>query len=370
VLLLVTQVFADGGIQRFNKTLLTACERLPLECDVLSLADSDRTIPRRLPESNTNVRGFGRDKIRFAWAAARAILGGGYDVVIVGHVHMLSMVAGILALRAFSGLKAMLVTHGVEVWTGLKGLRRRSLAALDRILCVSDYTRLMIHQQAPELDGARFALFPNALSESWVARQAASEATALANTGPELPQRFILAVARLMRHDRTKGIVTVIEALSMLEDRELHYVIAGNGDDVDFLRQHAARHNVADRVHFLGTVSDTRLIDLYRRCRAFVLPSGQEGFGIVFLEAMYFGAPVIAAREKGAVDVVQHGSTGLLVGFGDVIALKDAIDRVLLDASLRERLRERAQLTVTGRGEFTFDAFVARLGALLDVPHD
>ena len=363
-------MFADGGIQRFNKTLLAACERLPLDCDVFCLSDSERSLAGRQPEASTKVRTFGHDKLQFAWATMRAILGGRYDAVVVGHVHMLAMVAGILALRAFSGPQVMLVAHGTEVWTGLKSLRRRSLGVVDRILCVSDYTRAMIQQQAPELEGERFALFPNALSEIWVARQAASETTLAVETGPELPQRFILSVARLSRHDRTKGIVTVIEALGMLEDRELHYVIAGRGDDMDFLRQHAARHNVADRVHFLGSVSDARLIDLYRRCRAFVLPSGQEGFGIVFLEAMYFGAPVIAAREKGAVDVVQHGTTGLLVGFGDVVALKAAMERVLVDASLREKLRDRALLTVTGRGEFTFNAFVARWASLLDVPHD
>jgi len=54
----------------------------------------------------------------------------------------------------------------------------------------------------------------------------------------------------------------------------------------------------------------------------FVLPSGKEGFGIVFLEAMFFGAAVIAASEKGALDVIQDGETGLLVRFGDTVALR------------------------------------------------
>jgi glycosyltransferase involved in cell wall biosynthesis len=91
-----------------------------------------------------------------------------------------------------------------------------------------------------------------------------------------------------------------------------------------------------------------------------VLPSGKEGFGIVFLEAMYFGAPVIAASEKGALDVIRDGETGLLVRFGDSIALKKAIERLRDDAALRERLRERGRATVIGDGEFTFRRFSIR----------
>lgn len=184
-----------------------------------------------------------------------------------------------------------------------------------------------------------------------------------------LPARFILSVARLTRHDRAKGIVSVIEALSTVEDRDLHYVVAGSGDDVPFLRETAERHGIAHRVHFPGAVSDEHLRALYRTCMAFVLPSGQEGFGIVFLEAMYFGAPVIAAREKGAVDVVQDGETGLLVSYGDVVGLRHAIERLLRDEPLREHLIEGGRASVTNGGRFTFEAFRARCASVLDVPN-
>jgi glycosyltransferase involved in cell wall biosynthesis len=273
------------------------------------------------------------------------------------------------ALRAFRGVRLLLITHGIEVWTGVRNLRRKSLSAVDTILCVSDYTRQMMRSQAPELDEARFSLFPNALSESWLARQAQAERVSLETTST-VRGRFILSVARLSRYDRMKGILSVIEALPMLEDREVSYVVAGQGDDMEFLRRTAQRCGVEHRVHFLGSVTDETLVDLYRRCEAFVLPSGQEGFGIVFLEAMYFGAPVIAARAKGAVDVVQDGETGLLVAFGDVVALKEAVDRLLSTPALRQQLRERARANVTGEGPFTFHAFVQRCSTLLGDGND
>jgi len=160
----------------------------------------------------------------------------------------------------------------------------------------------------------------------------------------------------------------VIEALAMLRDSSVRYLIAGRGEDQEFLRRVAARFGVAGRVHLLGAVSDAVLVDLYRRCAAFVLPSGKEGFGIVFLEAMFFGAPVIAAREKGAVDVVSHDRSGLLVAYGDTAALREAIERVLEDGALRARLRAQGLATVTGEGAFTFPAYVVRLGQVLGLP--
>ncbi len=90
------------------------------------------------------------------------------------------------------------------------------------------------------------------------------------------------------------------------------------------------------------------------------MPSGQEGFGIVFLEAMYFGAPVIAAGEKGASDVIQNGDTGVLVPYGDIVSLRVAIDSVLRDGGLRQLLRSRGREAVTENGPFTFRAFTER----------
>src|SRR5262249_20416434 len=138
-----------------------------------------------------------------------------------------------------------------------------------------------------------------------------------------------------------------------------------DGDDREFLRSVATRLGVADRVEFPGAVSDAELVGLYRECEAFVLPSGQEGFGIVFLEAMFFGAPVIAAREKGAVDVIRDGETGLMVDYGDVVGLARAMDRIIADRALAENLRRAARALVTFDGCFTAAAFTRRLGALL-----
>ena len=207
-------------------------------------------------------------------------------------------------------------------------------------------------------------MFPNALSEEWLEKFASLPEQAAA---PAIPHRFLLSVTRVEKGDRYKGIVSVLEALSMIEDDSLHYAVVGRGDDLAFLQQVARRLGVADRTHWLGALPDAQLVSLYRSCEAFVLPSGKEGFGIVFLEAMFFGAPVIAARAKGAVDVVCDGETGLTVEYGDVVALKQTIERLSGNAQLRAQLNARARVSVIDDGAFTFRAFVTRCAAALDV---
>jgi glycosyltransferase involved in cell wall biosynthesis len=359
---MVSDVCVDGGIQRFNRTFVSACDRLGLRCDVLSLRDSEESRSRWQPPGSATVEVFAHNKARFAFAVAARILRGGYDFIVVGHVNLLTLVCDVTKLR--KSAPVILIAHGVEVWTGIVGLRRRALRAVDMVLCVSRYTREAIKQQAPELADTTFRIFPNALSESW-AEQFATVGFARPLS---VPSRYMLSVTRLDRADRYKGIITVLESLAMLEDSTLHYVIAGVGDDLQFLKEAAQRLNVGNRVHFTGRVSDAELVSLYRSCVAFVLPSGKEGFGIVYLEAMYFGACVIAAREKGAVDVVRHKETGLLIPYGDTVALKQAIDLLTSDAALRERLRAAGRTTVVGNGEFTFEAYVARLAGVLQVP--
>jgi glycosyltransferase involved in cell wall biosynthesis len=364
VLLIMGEVFANGGIQRFNRTLLGACGLLDVDCDLLALNDSEAGRESWPAHPSINVRVFDHDRIRFALATIAAARFGRYDIIIVGHINLLTLVVASLRPRLWSPVRILMIAHGIEVWSCIRGRRRRAIAAVDTVLCVSAYTAEMIRQQAPGLPDTRCAIFPNALSETWVEQFAGAGGN---GERAGMPKRFLLSVTRLDKHDRYKGIVTALEAFAMLDDLSLHYVIAGRGDDQAFLERVVLRLQVSDRVRFLGGVSDVELAQLYRSCTAFVLPSGKEGFGIVFLEAMYFGAPVIAAAAKGALDVVQHEHTGLLVQYGDSVALKDAMERLLADKGLRDRIRIAGRQTVTEDGCFTFHAYVQRLAQMLDV---
>jgi phosphatidylinositol alpha-1,6-mannosyltransferase len=353
ILLLVTGVFVNGGIQRFNHTLLAALSVLDLECVVLSMHDSLQSTAQPAFGARTRIRGFGGSRWQFSKCALRNIVGNRYDWILIGHVNLLVFTIAALLLKPFSRTQAVLIAHGIEVWSHMGRLRRLAILRLHNTLCVSQYTRRRVLEQVPGLRDDRVAIFPNCLCSTWTGLVPSPLWPA-----PDMP--FVLSVSRLERGDRYKGIVTVIEALSQLNDLSLHYIVVGQGNDTVFLQEVAARYGVSQRVHFMSGISDAQLVNMYTQCKAFVLPSGKEGFGIVFLEAMYFRAPVIAAAEKGAVDVVKDGETGLLVRFGDSMAIKSAIERVIADSVLREHLRERGRSTVVSDGEFTFSHFTRR----------
>ena len=91
-------------------------------------------------------------------------------------------------------------------------------------------------------------------------------------------------------------------------------------------------------VKWIGDVTQRQLAAEYRRADIFCLPSVQEGFGIVFLEAMAAGKPIVAARSAAVPEVVSHG---LLVEPGNAEALADAIEKLYFDAELRTRLGDK-----------------------------
>ena len=148
------------------------------------------------------------------------------------------------------------------------------------------------------------------------------------------------------RHVYYKGFDVLIRALRTV-DAELW--IGGRGPLTEALRQAAQSAGVADRVRFLGFVPDAELVAYYDACDIFCMPSTEraEQFGLVQLEAMHCGKPVVATRLGTGVEYVTlDGVTGLLVEPGSEQALAQALNRLLDDPGLRARLGEAGRRRV------------------------
>ncbi len=152
---------------------------------------------------------------------------------------------------------------------------------------------------------------------------------------------LLLTVARLVP---SKGIATVLQVLPVLlnEFPGLRYQIVGDGPDRSHLEGLARSMGVHTQVEFRGAMTgiqlDSTLPDLYRNAHIFVMPARDEGFGIVYLEASASGLPVVAGRSGGSAEAVRDGETGLLVPPEDPTALAQAIQHLLSDAHLRQRM--------------------------------
>jgi glycosyltransferase involved in cell wall biosynthesis len=145
----------------------------------------------------------------------------------------------------------------------------------------------------------------------------------------------ILCVAR--QYPR-KHIADLLRALPIVRRSvpAVHAVLVGDGPEHSALRALAAELGIGDAVEFRGALpSDDDVARLYRQADIFCLPSVQEGFGIVFLEAMASGLPVVAAHSAAVPEVVPDGHAGLLVAPGDPGALAQALVEFLQDPGRR-----------------------------------
>jgi phosphatidylinositol alpha-1,6-mannosyltransferase len=123
-----------------------------------------------------------------------------------------------------------------------------------------------------------------------------------------------LIVARMSAEERYKGHDTLLDMWPRVVKRhpDAMLVVAGDGDDRARLEARARELGVARAVKFVGAVSDKALTTLYEQCRFFVMPSRDEGFGLVFLEAMRAGKACIGGTGA-AGEIIEHGVTGFVV---------------------------------------------------------
>jgi glycosyltransferase involved in cell wall biosynthesis len=181
------------------------------------------------------------------------------------------------------------------------------------------------------------------------------------------PSPTLLSVAR--QYPR-KDTATLIRAMARLEGQwpQLHLRVLGGGPELSRLRRLVQELGLEPRVTLEGPVPDATIREAFREAQIFVLPSKQEGFGIVFLEAMAAGLPVIAARAGATPEVVRDGETGILVPPGDPDALAQAIQH-LLETPNKRRAMARAGIQRSAQYEPSRVArlFLQRIHA--PVPH-
>ena len=189
-------------------------------------------------------------------------------------------------------------------------------------------------------------------------RSAREEATADAG-GPTRGSE-ILFVGQLIRG---KGCDLLLRALTKTAT-VLPVRILGDGNARQQLEALAGRLGISERVRFSGWVDNARLGDFYRRSRLVVMPGRwPEPFGLVGLEAMACGRPVVAFDVGGVRDWLEPDRTGLLVAEQDVDSLASAIDRLCTDDALAERLGRAARRSYHRR--FLFQPYIQRLEGVL-----
>lgn len=344
MILFSLQTFSTtGGVQKMTRTLSYSLQQLSLkegwDFELWSLHDSDSDLMRAYirPE---DFKGFSHQRAGFFIKSLKAARQA--DVVIVSHIHLALL--GLLAKLLHPSGRVWLIAHGIEVWRPLTVIRKAFMKCCDRVICVSSFTRQEVirwHGSDPDqclvLNNALDPLMP-------LPADFARPPQLLQRYGLTPNQPVIFTLSRLVSTEQYKGHEQVIRALGALKGRfpEVKYLISGSCDasEEKRIRALAKASGVEDQVVLTGFIKDEELTDHFLLADLFVLPSRKEGFGIVLVEALACGLPVICGNGDGSMDAIRQGELGEAVDPDDGEQLEQAIARRLChplsDAGRRE----------------------------------
>ena len=354
-----------GGVQNYCRQVVHAAAAMDSEIDVLVLRDRVKDAPPPGGNVRFHLCAFSPylpiQKIvyfsKFVWL----LLSRRPKVVVCGHLNLavLPYLVNLLVCVPY-----MVQTYGIEVWETPETLRRRSIEKADVVFFISQFSksRLIEKFRIPE---NRFELLSPAVDVSVFSTCSSSGANLARKLGLE-DKKVILTVSRLDRNERGKGHGVVLEAIKELTPcmSDLTYIIVGRGDYADDLKKHAKTLGIEDRVKFAGYVPEEELPAYYRLCDVFAMPSSKEGFGIVFLEALASGKPVIAGKFDGSSAPLQGGRLGLMVDPGNQEAVTTAI-RDVLEGNVEPHLLDSSYLQVAVETFFGPDVMNARVREVL-----
>ena len=357
ILVFTTDAFgAKWGIAEYNRNFLTALCNDPRTSEVVVVPRHAPNDPGALPAKLRFVTASLNGKTNYAKAALReALFGGKFDLVICGHINLLPF--AFVASRR-NGAPLALVIHGIDAWTPHRNRLINWLA--NRINAVIAVSKLSLERflNWAKPRNCQHIIIPNTID---LTRYSPGEKPqALLDRYGVTGKKVLLTMGRLAAHERYKGVDEVMELLPGLSAKipELAYLVVGDGDDRRRLEEKARQLNVADRVIFAGYIADEEKQAHYRLADAYVMPSRGEGFGIVFLEAMASGIPVVASKLDGGREAVREGLLGVLVDPNNCEELEQGI----LSALARPR-----GIVPEGLDYFSLTHFEDRVHRLLDV---
>lgn len=362
------QIFeAEGGIQSYVKNILQAYLSLESQtvnrktAEVLLLRDGKNCentfdVPPLKFHYLKSANPY-RERLKFSATLFYCLWQKRPNHVFCGHINLAPLTQIICQPL---GIPYTVLTYGKEVWAPLPNLQQQALASAAGIWTISRYSR--------DRACAANNLDPNKIKI--LSCMVDGDTFTPGQKSPRLMEKYglegakvLMTVARLWSGDIYKGVDVTIRALGAIAKvfPEVKYLVIGRGDDQPRLAQLATDLGVRDRVVFAGFVPTEELAEHYRVADAYIMPS-QEGFGIVYLEAMACGKPVLSGDADGSADPLQDGRLGWQVPHRNPDAVAAACMEILKGEDRRcngEWLRAEALAL------FSKDAFREQLKQLL-----
>lgn len=342
-MLFTLQTFSTtGGIQKMTRTLAHALNQVAShnnwDFNLWSAYDANTDLlPQYLPAKK--FIGFAN---RIAFTLKAFLKAPRFDVVVISHINMALVGRAIKTINP--KCKIWVVAHGIEVWNDLSPNKKWLLKNCDKILCVSNFTKQQVTSKH-YIDAAKCEVLNNALDPFmnlpvvFTKPQYLMERYDLTGNTP-----LLFTLTRLNAAEQYKGYEQVIKIIGNLKQTfpDIKYVIAGKCDTEEETRINKISkiYNVEEQVVLTGFVEESELVDHFLMADTFVLPSSNEGFGIVFIEALACGLPVVCGNVDGSLDAIKNGLLGTAVNPNDLDelekALKDGLQKPLTEVMRKE----------------------------------
>ncbi|SHN24297.1 glycosyltransferase family 4 protein [Mucilaginibacter sp. OK098] len=341
VILYTLQTFSTtGGIQKMTRTLAHSLHLLATRnnwsFNLWSVYDSNNDlIHRYLPAKQ--FMGFSANRIAFVLKSL--ITARRPDVVIISHINL--AVIGLLIKTINPKCKVWLIAHGIEVWRPLSPLKNVFLKRCDKVICVSNFTKQQMISRH-NTDAGICEVLNNAvdpfikLPVTFAKPHQLIKRYGLTDDTP-----VIFTLTRLASTEQYKGHDQVIKVMGCLKLKfpGIRYILSGQYDHKEEIRirKLIVDAKVDKEVILTGFIEEAEITDHFLLADLFVLPSKKEGFGIVFIEALACGLPVVCGNADGSIDAICNGELGKAVNVDNLVELENAISNYLQDPLTQER---------------------------------
>lgn len=266
----------------------------------------------------------------------------------------------------------VIYTHGEELTTWGRGGKYKVMCFVlrhaNQVIANSEHTRDTLLEMG--IDAARITIIYPGVDVS-VFKLGLDVSGLRESLGISRDEKLVLSVGRLSRR---KGFDQMIRAIAVLraEGIKVKYVIAGIGEDTDYLDGLIREHNLQDIAHRIGAVSEADLPRWMNACDLFAMPNrdingDNEGFGMVFIEAAACGKPSLAGDAGGTGSAVLHQITGIRVDGTSVLAVSNGLRKILMEENNAATLGQHALERV--RSEFAWERVAEKTRRLIDPKH-
>ena len=365
IIFLTLKIFsATGGIEKVCRIMGKALYEYGLQnglgIEIMSMHDEQQQASNNSYFPAEIFSGFAGNKLSFVLNSINN--GREADIIIISHINLL--VVGWLIKKANPSAKIILIAHGIEIWGKLNISKKNMLPVCDQIICVSRFTAdkiISFHKIA----NRKISIINNCIDPFlplYVQHFYKESLRKKYNIAED--DTVLMTLTRLSVRDRYKGYDRVLEALVILKknNRKIKYLLAGGYSNSEkiFIDGLIKKHGLADNVILTGYIPENDLTPHFLMADIYVMPSTKEGFGIVFIEAMYYGLPVIAGNQDGSTDALLDGKLGLLIEPNNAEAIATAVEKMQLNKDLYKP--DHALLM----NHFGFDEYKRKLESVLD----